>query len=436
MTFSEAGRTTPVIILRSPQLSLWFLWCGAVILLSVMPNLSDGVRENIPYGQYIFFMLTLSVLAILITSIPQKRLFVRCYYHYLFLLMVMFLAIIPSAVNAPSPIYSLRLLAIIFITTLPFIILGVGAKNKKILIPLFAVSVICAFGTLFLQWYGPVNFGAVGFINHLHGLRWSFLFNEANDLGWICVVGIVTGMYFLLMARSRLGRSLLLFILLPILLFVFYMTNSRASFLWLGWALLLFFAVILYLGYEYYKKPSCFWIIVGFSIVVAGGVFYFILGDRLYSFLRLHQNDVTSGRFPIWLVYWEQLKAHPWFGIGFGATAEFLKGELVETPLNVVVGLFGETGVVGAVPFFLLWISGAVIAVRVLFGEWHLNKNRSFLALWILMMLGGIALQQMGEWSLMRVSPLHYLFFFVLSLAWRLRHDHAKERASHAAIST
>lgn len=421
MNAPKFGLSAVVLCLIRYQLLWWLLWIGTVVFLSVMPSLSDGVRGNIPYGQYIFFTMTFVSSVVIVLAMNQKRVFFKARYQYWLFLIVVFLAMMPSALNGSSPLYSLRLLAIIFVTTIPFVLLGLISSQKRMLIPVFVVSVFCAFGTLFLQWFGPLNIGSVGFFNYLHGERWSFLFNEANDLGWMTTVGIVSGFYFLLAFRSAPGKLLLVSVLLVVLSLVFFMTNSRASFFWVLWACLVFFFTILYMVYEYYEKPKIFWKIVALLGVCTLFFLYIFLSDELYAFLRLHQGDVTSGRMPIWQLYWAQIKEHPWFGIGFGVTAEFLKDELVKTPLNVIVGVLGEGGIVGAIPFFLLWLSGVVIVIRVIIAEWSISKDRVFLAVWVLMMLGGIALQQMGEWSLMRVSPLHYLFFFALSVAWRLR---------------
>ena len=80
----------------------------------------------------------------------------------------------------------------------------------------------------------------------------------------------------------------------------------------------------------------------------------------------------------------------------------------------------GETGLIGTVPFLLLWLVAIVTAFRIVISNLHKNYDRAVLALFALMILGGYALQQNGEWTIMRVSPDHYLFFFTVAMVFSL----------------
>ena len=83
---------------------------------------------------------------------------------------------------------------------------------------------------------------------------------------------------------------------------------------------------------------------------------------------------------------------HPWLGFGFGGSGELLKGRILVSPLNVYIGLMGETGLLGALPFFLLWVSGIILAFRIVVSNLANNIEIAALALFALMILGGYAL--------------------------------------------
>ena len=147
----------------------------------------------------------------------------------------------------------------------------------------------------------------------------------------------------------------------------------------------------------------------------------YVTGEKQINiFLRLQQRDLTSGRAMIWHIYFQQFLEHPWLGFGFGATPEFLKGNPVGSPLNVFIGMLGESGLLGIAPLVVLWLGGAIQALRTISRNIVSKNQRAALGLFVLSILGGMALQQNGEWTIMRVAPMHFLFFFVITVAWRL----------------
>jgi len=385
-----------------------------------------------PYAQYLFFILAL---ASMLTQFGNVRASVEGRELRLFgvLFFLLFGVVIISAISGLTPFYGAKLAVILLITTLPFILTALLVFNhppKVFLVPLFLVGLVSAVGATFLAWYGPVNIGGVGIINYLHGNRWSFLYQEANGLGWAIAVSITTLLYFVIDAKSVALRLFYLFILLPFLLFVFWKTNSRASTLWLAWSFLVFGMASLCFMYRMLESPRGFWKIIGLLSLVIIGIVSYMAYEKIYGFMRLGQGDITSGRFQVWVQYWQQFQENPLLGFGFGATKTFLEGQPVLSPLNVFIGMLGESGLLGFLLLLILWVRGFFSSVKIVFAELSEQGRNLNLALWVLAMLGGIALQQNGEWHIMRVSPLHYLFFFVVTIAWALGEKRLVEGAS------
>lgn len=408
---------------RITLLVWWGLWVACVILLSIMFPLHGEGRINVPHGQYIYFAITLAVLIGFGVSLWQGNTELPPV-NYLIFLLILFVSLLPSAVGGMNPLYSLRLITILLITTLPFILMGNLASSHAaagFLGAFLFVSFVSALGALVLQWYGPVRLGAVELSNHLHGgWRWAFLFNQSTDLAATMALGVSTVLYLLVVTSRLTVRCLLLFLVLPLLLFVYWKTDSRGGVVWVLWALFVFGIAGLVSLYRRLGSPKWYWDAVLLVTLVAVGIGYLVVSDAIYHFLRLGGADITAGRQHVWWLYWDEFLAHPFIGFGFGGNAEFMADKPGISPFNVYFGLLGETGLIGAVPLFVFWLVGLSKALWVALLEWGIDRRRAGLALWVLAVLGGLALQQNGEWSILRIAPVNYLFFFTMSIAWSL----------------
>ena len=401
----------------------WVLWISCIVLISYYVYLSD-VRVTIPHGQYIFFGLAI-LGGIVLLPLFKGIAFDDSLKPFFLLVTTLFVYVFLSGVfGVSSGVQGPRLSGILMLTLIPYVIFGCIANNPKLyhlIMPLFFIALISAIGAAALQWSGPLEFGGVRISNYLHrGTRWSFLFQEANGLAGILVVGITTLLYLAWVIKDKIYTSLLIGLVMPFMLFVFLMTNSRASLGWLLWAFLVFGSVAVVVLYRKHqdRKTKYLWWAAGISSIIAIVIVLPVITDVLSEYLRLGQTDITSGRLKIWGIYWQQFLEHPLLGIGFGATPTFLEDQHVRSPLNVYVGMLGETGLAGLIPLLILWGGGLFYSARAVVRAWNVDSEQLAVGLWCLAMLGGMAIQQNGEWWIMRVSPINYIFFFTLTVAW------------------
>ncbi len=48
----------------------------------------------------------------------------------------------------------------------------------------------------------------------------------------------------------------------------------------------------------------------------------------------------------------------------------------------------------------------------------HASPTAFYLGVWLLSILGGLAVHQVAEWEILRVTPMHYLFVSLVVVAW------------------
>lgn len=407
---------------------LWLLWISAIVLLECYYRDQTGERLKVLHGQYWFFAIAvLSTVGLVISS--KKRLLEVFFLRKAFAISLglLFLALALSAVFGINAAYGVRLLGILMITSLPFVLMGLWshsiADRKKVL-PLLIVSVICAFGTCILAATGPVSWAGVTLENYLMGARWTFLFIEANGLAGMMALGLTVILFQMHISQSQVTVWGLGLLILPIIFLVFWKTNSRGSLLWILVTLFLYGGLTLRnlsvqfknINLERFFLPT---LVSFFGLCVLLLVIY---GQELSVFLRLdRQADLTTGRIEIWLMYLEQLKNNPLLGFGFGASDDLMADYIVTGrfpiagPLNVFVGLLGETGLLGFSALLWLWCSA-------IYKTWHVVKSQLaqqdgnfHYAFFLMVMLISLAVHQNGEWQLIRITPFNFLFFFLLS---------------------
>ncbi len=410
----------------------WLLWLNSIVLLEFYFRNQSGERIKVLFGQYWFFaiavMLTVVIWIvfkeILLEKFNSNKMFFFCCY-------VLLLTLGVSAVFGINSAYGLRLLVIFIMTSTPFLFLGMVAHSVSFqsrISPLLGVSVGCAIGAILFTLFGPVSWFGYTLENYLMGHRWAFLFIEANGLGGMMALAVTCAFYQVHVIHSKTLKWALILFILPIILLVFWKTNSRGSLLWVLVTLLfycgLWFRNLVHqctsLQARQFFLPGL-GVVIGLTVILA-----IIFRYELSAFLRLEQRDLTTGRMEVWLYYLDQLKENPFLGFGFGASDLLMSGYVVKGPfpiagpLNVFVGILGETGVLGFSAMVWLWF-GAILkswqTVKIHVG----SQNGLFhYAFFLMVILVSIAAHQNGEWQILRITPFNFLFFFLLASAWTL----------------
>jgi len=412
----------------------WCLWVSSILLLTFQYKYIDGTRTSFLYGQYIFFFFTLISSVFIILNF--RKYFLRKEVRDFAIFSLCLSGVIGlSAALGLTPFAGIRLLVIILVTSFPFVLLGLLGElmpYKRIMEPIVGMIIFCVFTTWLLTITGPIALMNVIFDNHLFGdaWRWAFLFNEANDYGWMLSAGFTATLYQLSVSRSIRFKVIAYMVLIPFMLITSWMTNSRSASAWLILSCIMYLA--LYLRTSFLHKNSTKYFIFGFIFTFLIITFLILFNwENIFSFFRLDKikmNDFTTGRMQIWLVIFEEIKKHPFLGYGFAATPIITEGlpnegirPALTGPLNTFVGISGESGLLGLFALLVLWV-GAIFKAWNVFKEELNYKNDSFyFAFFLIVMLIGMAIQQNGEWQVLRVTSFNFLFFFLISSAWALK---------------
>jgi O-antigen ligase len=415
----------------------WLLWISGIVLLRWFFRDVEGHRINIPHGLEIYYGLT--VLSVAILGLCTSRHAIKNIdKQFLISMLVLVLVLVCSATFGPVGGYSRNNLIAIFVTTLPFVLLGrmsVFSLDKYVMDPVLLLSFLCALSALLLSLYGPIQLFDLTVENYAYmssSIVWAFLFQEANDLAWVMVAGITVLMFRFSMSRELRARFLLVVVMLPMMLYVFWMTSSRGSFAWLIIAILLYSGLLVKSrvkgkliggGINWWFLWAA---VIAILIFLAGSIYWNEIKEHLLIGKGL---DFTNKRMEVWFVVFNAFKIHPFLGYGFGATGELTKELYTKSPLNVFVGITGEAGLLGISALLYIWLGAIWKCLRVI-RERHNEQGALFLyAFFLLVMLVGMAVQQNGEWGILFVTPFSFLFFFLVSAAWALDgHSHKKLR--------
>ena len=403
----------------------WILWLSSVVVLRFFVRDMDGIRLQ-PTNVYYWFygIAALSWIPLLLSSDFRKI----CKVHRQFLAALLYFTVVLtlSAQLGARGGHSLKTLVVVFGATVPFILLGrrsLDILDARIMDPVLFTAVFCALGAWLLSLTGPVTVFDITLENYLHGGdRWSFLFQEANGLAVMLAAGITALLFRFCVSRWSALKILLIAVVLPLLLFVFWKTNSRGSLLWIGIASLCYGSLLLRnLLLQYASiggQKMILWGIAGLlGISVLLAMFFW---QELSQFLRLKQTDLTTGRMPVWLVILDEFKLHPILGFGYGATGHVTVNLPVRSPLNVFIGVLGEAGVMGLLGLLWLWIGALWQAGQYILKHLQQQDLRFHYAFVVFVMLLGMAAQQNGEWAILFATPIHFLFFFLVAAAWKL----------------
>jgi O-antigen ligase len=407
----------------------WLLWISAIVLLECYYRDQTGERVKILHGQYWFF--AIAVLSSLGMVISLKKWLLEFFFlskTLVISLSLLFSALAFSAAFGIKAVYGVRLLGILMVTSLPFVLIGLWSHSildKKKILPLLVVSAICAFGACILAVTGPVSWAGFTLENYLMNNRWAFLFIEANGLAGMMALGLTVTLFQIHVSRSQTILWILGLLVLPIIFLVFWKTNSRGSLLWILVTLFFYGGLMLRNLALQFKNIDFgrFFLPVLASIIGLCVLLLVIFGQELSAFLRLDQRDLTTGRMEIWLMYLEQFKNNPLLGFGFGASDELMSDYVVTGdytiagPLNVFVGMLGETGFLGFTAMLWLWFGAIYKAWQVVKSRLPQQDGNFHYAFFLMVTLISLAAHQNGEWQLIRITPFNFLFFFLLSAA-------------------
>lgn len=411
----------------------WLLWASALVLMEFHFRDFDGNRFKVPYGQYLFFAIAVFSTAVIIGSLKQQ-IVENINKPLAISLLGLFVSLTLSASLGLNPGYGLRLLIIIVITSGPFVLLGhngVLLVNKNVMDPPFVLAVGCVVAACIFSLTGPVDLFGVTIENYLMGARWAFLFLEANGFAWVIAMGITILCFRICTSQALSAKLVYGLLVLPLMLVVFWKTNSRGSMLWVLVTLLCYSGLALQvmavkLGDIDTRKiwMTALFVVTGLTLAIL-----MIYGSEMMTFLRLNQHDLTTGRMQVWQFYFDYFTNNPLLGFGFGASdrvmADFeVSGQYqIAGPLNVFVGVLGESGLLGMVSLLLLWLGAVWKTWRVVKTRFARRDAVFHYAFLLMVMLISMAAQQNGEWQVLRVTPFNFLFFFLVSAAWTLENS-------------
>jgi hypothetical protein len=386
--------------------------------------LPNGQRINVPYGQYVFFAVGLITSVILIICY-KRQIFRNTSKFFLLLLFLLFGICFISGILGLAPFYSIRLLVIVFITSLPFMLIGILSANflrSKVVYPILFFGFLSAFGAIFLEYYGSVHvFGLM--INNFHWepTRWSFVFCQANGLGDEIALTIAAFLYGILVIKGVKKQVLILLLLLP-LWFVLYKTNSRSAILLTGFSVFVFCIVNIFRLQEYFK-----WSVIKRNLILLSfliictllAIVAVIFASHYFRIDISNMNSFTSARWQYWMLILKGFNNNLFFGYGYGGTQMFLKNPDIGA-YNIYIDLAGQTGLFGLGALLLFWFSGIFLSIKYIIKSWNIDRNLSFFAVFILMLLGGMVLEQLGDSFILFINKFNFVFFFAIAAAYAL----------------
>ena len=170
-------------------------------------------------------------------------------------------------------------------------------------------------------------------------IRWIGIFSDPNDLGLTILAFTPFALLQLFRKKAKAATRMFWFLVLVILLYALYLTNSRGTFLGLI-AVLAFFSI---------RKWGWAKGLVGGAVSAAA---IFVTGPSRLGELSLHEAS-ASGRIEAWATGIDLLKWRPILGVGYGNFTEYHP----LTAHNSVVLCFSELGVVGLFVWMLIIVT-------------------------------------------------------------------------------
>ena len=396
-------------------MGLVLIFLGIAVL-----SLNTPARDYLfPYAAYLQVSLLLGVFIMLLPVIclkkrPASILFLILFYalfmvalsssfwsshHYLVIQRTLLvfgssLMVIMLVISDPKPVATFRILA-------KFLALFGGALSLLgIMIYLFGTITILDFGSVqSLASHSLMSqrvYGAYPF------LRISSLLGNPNILAsWLMVILIMT--FYLAFSESR---RIFWWVMILIQICALALTFSRAGIL----ATLAGLAIFCYISknYRWLIHRRTLIMICGFGLIVlATNSVYLPQTDRLSLYL--------SGRDIIWGTLFDSIINNLALGVGFGVSFEaILEPKSIEVgPLNAFLTVMSELGMLGFVPFLLIWLFPMLHARRKLRSA--LPSTRLLLAT-CLAISSAFAINNLFEGPILRFGFLNLIWVYLLTL--------------------
>lgn len=210
------------------------------------------------------------------------------------------------------------------------------AEMKRTYLMLFVMTVFLAANGI-LQYHRGVDIaGQTMFEGRI---RWIGIFEDPNDLG----LAILSFTPFALLKLSRKGAALrgrvLYAVILGILLYALYLTNSRGTFI----------GLLAILAYVFCRRWG---IVRGLLIAAVFGAAAFLAGPSRLADMSVSEES-ASGRVVAWAQGLELLKWRPILGVGYANFTEYHP----LTAHNSAVLCMAELGFVGLYVWMLLIVT-------------------------------------------------------------------------------
>jgi O-antigen ligase len=210
------------------------------------------------------------------------------------------------------------------------------AEMKRTYLMLFAMTVFLAANGILQHYRGFDIAGQTAFDGRI---RWIGIFEDPNDLG----LAILSFTPFALLKlwgkgvalRDRVGYT----VILGILLYALYLTNSRGTFI----------GLLAVLGYVFCRRWG---LVRGLLVAAALGAVAFVAGPSRLADMSVSEES-ASGRVVAWAQGLELLKWRPVLGVGYGSFTEYHP----LTAHNSVVLCMAELGLVGLYVWMLLIVT-------------------------------------------------------------------------------
>lgn len=403
------------MLIQIQKVPLFVLLFGlANLVTSIALNYEYEYAPNqfyrLPYGQYIFFSILVSVAsARLINFRIDKKNIKNEYYFLVTCFLLLFLGVLVSGMNLET----IRLFLIITSVSISSIILGAHLrslyKDSSILLYVLLILPYCfpVFSAVFLEFTGAWDFGVL-IENKKHfdleQNRWKFLSNSANGFGLNAAVALSTFCITAMHAQSRSVKYLMIICIL-ISGFALVSSGTRAGYLFTMSSLLVYFL--------FFVKPN----ILRWSVTVVASIIFLlavivIFKDGLIEAFRLEGNidQISSARWDSMIKMSDLIITSPLIGLGFGAmdnSFHIVPNNLFYHGIFLEVGLFGFIGVIGILIYPLFTVFNSAVISH---SQSNKVKKNLIYALSLCLFLSFFP-YLIFEFKVMRVSSFNHLFF-------------------------
>lgn len=267
------------------------------------------------------------------------------------------------------------------------------------------------------------SFGFIDQIVHIQGdiVRISSVTGNPNSLGLVLMVSIPITLGLLLMDKIKM-RFFLISIIIQLIALV--MTYSRTNIIVTLFIITIFSILFKREGNKRSGIQTFIKLIVFFGVVTAP--IFFI--NSKYSLKGLDLSD----RQIAWEMLISEFKNHPFTGMGFNVSVEFLERTWFDilNAHNLYIGILAELGILGLIIMLISLSSVIILVIRVLypFNRKYLQKPQYKMLLLNICLIIGIYINQFTEIILFRAPDFLnllwvYLVFSSLKLKEQLLQD-------------